>query len=371
MGNAKSFVGGARTVSGVTLVELMIALVIGAVVVAAALQLYARGREIYRVNERIARLQEQGRVALSVIEPDIELAGYYGFTNFAAAVRFVRGSSPEVMLASAMQMRQFPARAGDALPTAVSGLPAGAHGCGVNFAVDVLMPVQGSNDAYAMGRPPTTGCNAYQNRPQPGADTLVIRRAETQASSPEANRLQLYASRLKSRTSHLLFADGSAPGVVDGDHRVQNLVVRAYYVSQDSVGQRGFPALRSKSLARSGATASFADDEVMPGIEDLQVQLAIAPADADADAGAGAGAGAGAVDAAARYVNPDFADLPRVRVLAVRVWLRVRSDQPEPAYVDSRTYRYANVVYTPAGADQHYRRVLMSRTVAVRNARAT
>jgi hypothetical protein len=35
------------------------------------------------------------------------------------------------------------------------------------------------------------------------------------------------------------------------------------------------------------------------------------------------------------------------------------------------TYRYADVVYTPAGADRNFRRVVMSRTVTLRNARST
>jgi hypothetical protein len=54
----------------------------------------------------------------------------------------------------------------------------------------------------------------------------------------------------------------------------------------------------------------------------------------------------------------------------VRVCLRIRADQPEPGFADTRTYRYANVVYTPGGAERHFRRVLMSRTVALRNARS-
>ncbi len=66
---------------GFSLIELMVALVIGAIAVMSALSLYARGREIYRVNERVARLQEQGRVALSMIAPDVEMAGFYGFTR--------------------------------------------------------------------------------------------------------------------------------------------------------------------------------------------------------------------------------------------------------------------------------------------------
>jgi type IV pilus assembly protein PilW len=345
-----------RRQRGFTLVELMVAMVIGVIVIAAALQLYARGRSIYRVNERVARLQEQGRFALSVIEPDIELAGYYGFTNSPDVLRLVRGANPDMPLATAAGMRQFPVHVGEALPQPVVGLPAGAHACGVNFVVDVSMPLQGSNDVFALGRGRAAGCDAYQGRPQPGADTLTIRRVATQVSVLEAGRVQVYASRLTSRTSQLMFADGDAPGIVDDDHRVQNLVVRSYYIARDSVGQRNFPALRVKSLTRSGSAIAFDEDEVMPGIEDLQVQFAIDTADP-------------ASGQATRYVNPDFADLPRVQVVAARVWLRIRADEPETGFVDARTYEYADVVYTPAGADRSFRRVVMSRTVALRNAR--
>lgn len=129
---------------GVSLIELMIAMAISCVIIAGTLALYAQARNAYRVNERVARLQEQGRFALAVIEPDVELAGYYGFTNVADVVRFVRGASPGTTVAAATQLRQFPAHAGDALPAPVPALPTGAHACGVNFAVDVTSPVQGS-----------------------------------------------------------------------------------------------------------------------------------------------------------------------------------------------------------------------------------
>ncbi len=345
-----------RRLLGATLIELMIAMVIGLVIVGAALALYAHGRTIYRTNERIARLQEQGRFALSVIEPDIELAGYYGFTNVPDVVRFVRGSNPAVTIATSREMRQYPMRAGDALPSALGGLPAGAHVCGVNFAVDVMMPVEGSNNAFALGRG-RTGCNAYQGRARAGADSLTIRRVETQPAAAESGRMQMYAARFTSLSVQLMFADGNAPGPLDANHRIHNLVVRSYYVAQDSVGQRNLPALRVKSLTRSGASVLFDEDEIMPGIEDLQVQFGI-------DAGTPEPAGR-----ATRYVNPDFADLPRVRVVAVRLWLRIRADEPEVGFVDARTYRYADVIYTPVGAERSVRRVLMSRTVALRNAR--
>lgn len=364
-----------RRIAGLTLVELMIALVIGSTVIAAALGLYAHGRAIYRVSEQVARLQEQARFALSIIEPDIELAGYYGFTNSPDAIRLVSGPSAEVTLATAAQMRQFPLRAGDGLPAPVAGLPAGAHACGINFAVDVMTPVQGSNDMFELGRGRLGGCSPYRSRPQAGADTLTIRRVATRSSDPEAGRLQVYAARSTSRTLQLLFAGGIAPGGVDDDHRVQNLVVRSYYVARDSVGRPSFPALRVKSLTRSGGSALFDDEEVMPGIEDLQVQFAIDTGDYDNDGAVDAEADAdadGIPDTggrATRYVAPDFAGLTRFQVVAVRVWLRIRSDEAEPGFIDTRTYRYASIAYTPAGADRAYRRVVMSRTVALRNAR--
>jgi type IV pilus assembly protein PilW len=342
---------------GFTLVELMIALLIGAVAVVFALQLFAKTREVYRVNEQVARLQEQGRLALAVIQPDVELAGFYGFTRSPQTIRLIRAGDRESVVASAEELRQFPLLAGGVVPTAVAGLPGGAHSCGVNFAVDVSMPVQASNNLFALGRA-ATACNPYQGRAQAGADTLTLRRAETQTVAGEANRLQLHASRNTSQSAQWMFADGNAPGPSNEDHRVHNMVVRSYYVARDSVGQRDFPALRVKSLTRSGTALVFDDEEIMSGVEDLQVQLGVA-----AD---------GSLDGyAARYLNPDSPELPWLQVVSVRLWLRVRADRSDVTFEDDRVYRYADVDFTPQGAERAFRRALMSRTITLRNARSS
>jgi hypothetical protein len=226
----------------------------------------------------------------------------------------------------------------------------------VNFAVDVSMPVQGSNNTFALGRSPASSCGAYQGRAQGGADTLSARRVATQTSLAEANRLQLYASRDTSQSAQFMFADGRAPGPTDDDHEVHDFVVRTYYVARDSVGRRDMPALRVKSLTRSGTALAFDEDEVMTGIEDLQVQFGVS------EDGRGR---------ASHYVDPGSPELLAAQVVSVRVWLRVRADEAEPSFADTRTYRYADVQFTPAGADRNFRRVLMSRTITLRNARST
>jgi type IV pilus assembly protein PilW len=354
-------------IRGVGLVELVVALLIGLLLVAAALTVFAQGRSAVRVTESVARIQEQGRYALSVIAADVELAGLLGFGSDPTSVRLVRGSAPESPLATAGEMRQDAA--------AVPGVSAGAHACGANFALDMYTPVQGSNNGFALGRTPAASCEPYGAGAVAGTDTLVLRRVAVRDSAPEAGRLQMYASRLASR-DHFLFFDGDAPGPVDGDHRVLDLVVRAYYVARDSVGRPGFPALRVKSLTRSAGGPAFDEDEVMTGIEDLQVQLGIDTGDRDGDGRIDPGLdpdGDGIPEAGSgitRYVSPDFAGLARYRVGAVRLWLRVRAEEPEAGFVDGRTYRYADVAYTPAGAAAAYRRQLISRTIAVRNARS-
>lgn len=362
---------------GFTLVELLVSLAIGSLLIIGVVQVYSRGHAAYTVNENVARLQESARFAFAVLEPDIELAGYYGYTSTADAIRFVSGTEPGIVHALAAQLRQ-PAATAVSLPLAQ--LPASAHQCGSNFAVDVLVPVQGADDHYALG-PARTGCNPYGAGAVPGADTLTIRRVGTAGAAPEAGRLQLYVSRLHSQSAQLLFADGHAPGPLDDDHDVRDLVVRAYYLSRDSVERPGFPALRVKSLTTVSGSAQFVDSEVMPGIEDFQVEFGIdtgdydgdglADADADADAGTdrGGAIAAGASGRTTRYVSPDFADLARCQIVAVRVWLRVRADRPEPGFIDDRIYGYAGVDYTPSAGAAHYRRLLLSRTITLRNAR--
>src|SRR5689334_15760987 len=154
--------------AGFTLIEVLIASTIACAIFAAVLGLYAQVSSTYRVNDRIARLQEQGRFALAVMEPDIELAGYYGFTNTPESVRFVQGANAAVTLATVAQLRQFPANVGDPLPAPLAVLPPSAQACGINYAVDVALPVQGANNVFALGR--GAKCVAYQSHPQLAAD---------------------------------------------------------------------------------------------------------------------------------------------------------------------------------------------------------
>jgi len=64
--------------SGVTLIELMIAMVIGLFLVGGVLQVFSSARQTYRVHDATSRMQEGGRMALEVLARDIRMADFWG-----------------------------------------------------------------------------------------------------------------------------------------------------------------------------------------------------------------------------------------------------------------------------------------------------
>ena len=100
----------------------------------------------------------------------------------------------------------------------------------------------------------------------------MLRRLSVDTAAPDGTRLQAFVSRL-SPVNNLIFFDNVTPRpLVAGDDEVRNLVLQGYYISQDSDGFDGLPALRRKSLV---AGPDFIDEEIMRGVEDMQVQFGI------------------------------------------------------------------------------------------------
>jgi hypothetical protein len=66
-------------------------------------------------------------------------------------------------------------------------------------------------------------------------------------------------------------------------------------------------------------------------------------------------------------VPPSNAVMLTGQVISVRLWVRVRAEDPEMGFVDNRNYVYGSTNFTP---NDSFRRVLMSRTIFLRNTRA-
>lgn len=319
---------------GLSLIELLVAITIGALLIFGATQVYVDSRNTYEINETAARLQETARYAISVLEPDIRMSNYWGLLKGAGVVTE------------------------QAAQTEASG--GGPDTCGTNYARDLLSNLEATNNTYSLT------CTAYGAGAVASADTLTVRRAATTVTSATSGKLQICSTRMVGR----LFSDGGTCTAAPAG-QVNDLIVNAYYVDRDSVQQAGVPALRRWSL---GTGPSFDSQEIIPGIEDMQVQFGIDTT--------------GTSGSASRYVDPEA--LPAgAQVVAVRLWLLVRAESPEVGFVDGRVYEYADRVsedngnctvsnlnasgaatcaYKPADG---FRRLLVSRTIQIRNALGT
>jgi prepilin-type N-terminal cleavage/methylation domain-containing protein len=201
-------------VRGVTLVEMLVALLLSSITLAGAITGLAVTRNAWRDAAIQARLHERAQYVFATLEPELQMAGLFLDAAGGAENPF-----------------------------------AGSVGCGP-------LPATGPAIQVLEGSWPL-GCPAQGGGARAGADMLVIRRAAAVGNtvSPGA-------------------AAVSSPS---GTAR-HELRIRAYYVARSADGTPDTPALRVKSLTAVSGVPAFVDTEVMPGVEDLQIEVLPSPA---------------------------------------------------------------------------------------------
>lgn len=73
---------------GMTLVELMVALLLSLVLLAGVVQVYLGSKASYRLGDAMTRVQENGRFALDFIGRDTRMAGFTGCRGMASGLQF-------------------------------------------------------------------------------------------------------------------------------------------------------------------------------------------------------------------------------------------------------------------------------------------
>ena len=114
--------------SGITLIELMVALAIGSFLMVGAVQIYSQSRQAFVINESIARVQETAQFAMDTIEADLRMASNWGRNSRGLAIE---GRSI----------------IGDVNP---NGLAQPAGNCAPDWVMNLALPIDGSNNAYEL-----------------------------------------------------------------------------------------------------------------------------------------------------------------------------------------------------------------------------
>ena len=241
--------------SGLTLVEIMVALAIGSFLIIGAVQIYNQSRQAFVVNESIARVQETAQFAMDTIEADLRMASNWGRNSRGLAVE---GRS----------------LIGDANPTGLTEPDSKYGSCGADWAFNLATAIDGTDNGYGLACAGIGGSVAT-------SDVVTIRRASVLPAPLEDGRLQIQSTRIQGE----LFETDNVPAafVPVTNHPItgaptsatHNLIVNSYYVSPTSTLIPGVPTLRRKTLTVRAGLPFIEDQEVAPGVENIQLQLGI------------------------------------------------------------------------------------------------
>ncbi len=226
---------------GISLVELLVATTLLAVVTGGALSALSTAQRGRRDAAVVQQVHERAQYAMATLEPEMQMAGYFAIDAPAIAV---------------------PA----------TDIPLAAQRCGADLVarLDIAIEVR---EAWNLP------CTAGGGGAIAGTDVLLLRRVSVRPSlSLETGRAQWLADA--DRSAGRLYWQGDAPWderAGTGSEPLRDLVVRMFYVARQSDGEPSLPAMRSRILTSIAGTPAFIDTEVMNGIEDLQVELLPSP----------------------------------------------------------------------------------------------
>lgn len=360
---------------GFSLVELMVAITIGAILLAGLATMFDRANRTNHELGKVSQLIDNGQYVMQLLFDTLHNTGYYG--QFVSTLK-------------------VPAALPDPCET--------SNTANLNSALD--LPVQGYAAATLNSAPPIPGtCSAYgltANNLAPGSDILVVRRADTLtlAAAPIKNEVYLQANSLDAEvqlgdpTGFLLGAlnaDNSIKNVgtkatggsvatilkkanvtgatpVDNSLRlaadIRKLHVEVYFVAPCSVpadnsnvctgaaddGGMPIPTLKRLDLTSVSGNTTMQIVSLVEGVERLTIDYGID----DQPTGANSLTqlpGDGVPDTFSH--GPALANWPNV--VTARIYALLRTLSPTPGQVDSKTYNMGLIGVTTARNDAYKR----------------
>ncbi|MBC7620313.1 MAG: PilW family protein [Candidatus Saccharibacteria bacterium] len=306
--------------AGLTLLELMVSMAIGLFLVTGVATLIAQQSSTRAELDKSGRQIENGRYAMTLLQDDIQHAGFYG--QYAAGF------------------------------TALQALPNPCDSTVASVDAALAMPLQGY-DAPASVPAPLSTCLPDANH-IPGTDILVVRRLEADDTPAAIGSLvmgQIYVqatpiakitalgaelSPVAPSAFTLLQKDGLTPA------EVRKYVQHIYFLSPCNVYAAGattctvdadygspIPSLKRLEMTPVNGVTTMVTVPLVDGIQNMQLDYGV-------DNTGVAGAQGDGTPTTPFVTNPTTANWPNV--MAVQVNLLVRNANPSGGYVDSKTY---------------------------------
>jgi type IV pilus assembly protein PilW len=317
--------------NGFTLVELMIAMVIGLIMTGVVVAVFVDNRHSFNQGENIQRMQDDARQAIRELANDLSMAGFWA----------------DLLLPTSITVDASLAVATDCGP---AGTPNWIYQA-VSPGTDQSIAIGGVDNATGAAANAAFSC-ITAGEIEPGTDIVSIKRlagAEVDPADIEAGHVYL---RTNGTLALLYLEPGAAPPavVVPAPFREWEYRPSIYYIRNFALtAGDGVPTLCRKVLRWQGTTPTMATECIAQGVENLQVEYGL---DTDGDG-----------DPNAYVSSPTLAQLQMA--VSARIDLLTRSAEDDIRYDNDKTYSISNAPdYTPD--DNFYRRVY-SITVGLHN----
>ena len=270
--------------AGMSIVELMVAVLISTVLMAGIIQLFVSNKATYEVTDELSRLQENARFALEAMAKDLRMTGYFGCMEDVDQVfNHVNDPGDGSNLFDTSTPIQALEEDGTAwTPAGVSAtttLVASRGGTTIGDLITgtdafAVRYIDGGNEiTIATPYMPTTAGNI-----QTSVSTLVEGEivAISDCSSADIFQITNPTGGLPGTTGVLVHNTGTnTPGnatkdlskVYEGDASVSRLIARRWYIGQ---GDRG-PSLFRQGISTTSPSAVAANTEIVEGVENMQI----------------------------------------------------------------------------------------------------
>jgi type IV pilus assembly protein PilW len=309
---------------GFSLVELLIAMLLGAVLLSFIVQIFASLSASSRQSQQLAQLQQNGQLALNLLHNELQNTGFWGgisHNEISEASVDIPAPLPDCK-EDDIDSGSFPI-AGQVFTsiyakTAVSGRQ-----------LNCLTSLARDSEVLQLKR----------------AIGLVVERAELRP-----NRFYIAPHWQQSRFISQDSADLAGDNVF---YPYQHLL---FYIQHQRVDEQTIPVLMRKRLVRSSSgVARIATDSVIDGVERLHFEFGI---DANLD---------GSLNytlPTALMTNPHWLQ-QHGRIVSMRFYVLLRSILPDHRYVNQQTYQMGASRFV--APDDHYRRLLLVGSVYFNN----
>lgn len=143
--------GQRRSQAGLSLIELMIAMLIGLVLMVGVIQVFGASRAAYQLSEGLARTQENSRFAIDYLQRDLRMAGHFGCVNDQShlqvngALQTHFGASTEQALDFAVSIQAYEASGTKPGDSMTIGAPASGWSPALPTSISALGPLPGSD----------------------------------------------------------------------------------------------------------------------------------------------------------------------------------------------------------------------------------